>query len=398
MLDFDTAKKDEVTAPILSIEDVYFTYPPQDGNSNFSLYIDMLDIYPGEKIALIGPNGAGKTTLLQMMAALEKPNKGAIRFNEIDIKAPKDKMQYYRSIAYVPQKPVLYDKSVFENIAIGLKIRGMPQLEIEEKIARITKALKIEHLISRSALKLSGGEARRVMLARALVLEPQILFLDEPFGDLDETIRKDLINDLLPILSESTPYPENLRDRSGCATIFVSHNQEETYQLADYFIVMLKGRIVQTGGSQELFAHPANPEIAEFIGVKNVLTAQVIGEEKGMLQVSIVTEIGTVSKLLVAADKPKNNEVIITIPPESIVIMTEQNDLSYSSPRNVISGTIKKVIPSRYFSWVEVNCGVILTVSVTNNAVSELALSSGKNVRLLIKSTAIKIMEKSSPL
>jgi molybdopterin-binding protein len=407
MSDINTAEKSAVGGPILSAESLYFAYPEyfRGGNGDFSVSVDRIDVYSGERVALIGPNGAGKTTLLQLIALLEKPDKGVIRFNNTSIQTANERRQYYRSIAYVPQKPVLYDKSVKDNIVIGLKIRGAAQIEIEEKTARIAKALKISHLINRSALKISGGEARRVMLARALVLDPKILFLDEPFGDLDETVRKDLIGDLLPILSGSAKYPENLRDRS--AIIFVSHNQDETYQLADRFIIMLKGRIVQDGNSQEVFSRPASQEVAEFIGLKNVLPGKVIGFENDIISVSLGQEKGGAGlKLFISGEKPTylTGNIIVSIPPESIIIATEKPQAIHPSSRNMLSGKIERIIPSRYFSLVEVNCapypenlrdrsGVVLTATLTKESIKELALAPGKTVVLLIKSTAIRIQE-----
>lgn len=411
MPNFNTAKTDEMNNPILSAQNIYFAYPQNNKEDIFSIEVDRLDIYPGERLALIGPNGAGKTTLLQLIALLQQPNKGTISFNKSAVKINSQILAYHRATAFVPQKAVLYNCSVKDNVGLGLKIRNVTASEINDKTADILKTFKIEHLANRSALRISGGEARRVMLARALVLNPKILFLDEPFGDLDEPVRIELMNDLLPVLS-----------RAGCATIFVTHNQDETYQLADRFMIMLKGRIVQSGTGQEIFGNPANQEIAQFIGIKNILSAQVISTEKDIIHVSLtpngaspygitpqnlvpsgsnteavpsgITTNKPAPQLYVSGTQPKTGKVIICIPAESIIIVAEPNQAMHSSSRNNISGRVKRIIPSRYFAWVEIDCGVTLTASITNESIRELGLISGKAVQLLIKSTAIRLLEK----
>lgn len=377
----------------------------------FAINVDELDIYPHNRLAIIGPNGAGKTTLLQLISHLLRAQKGIISFDGAEIRTEKQILDYHRATAFVPQKSILYNCSVKENVAIGLKIRQVSPSEIESRVVEILESLKIAHLSNKSALKISGGEARRTMLARALVLRPKILWLDEPFGDLDEPIRRDLIEDLLPLLS-----------RTGCATVFVTHNQDETYQLADRFLIMLKGAIVQQGNAREVFANPISQEVAEFIGVKNVIPARVIGFDKNIISLSLMNsgnsgdtifnsqkvvntnrELRVVSpefRLLVSGGKPKTPNLIVCIPSESIIIATDlpdrqagQTQEMHSSSRNIIPGRIHRIIPARYFAWVEIDCGVILTASITNESIRELGLVPGKPVRLLIKSTAIRVLE-----
>jgi len=398
MPDINPAASSEIVMnkPILSIRNLCFTYP-----GNFSINIPNLDIKQGERIALIGPNGAGKTTLLQLIALLQKTLKGTITFKDKEIKSSREQLDYHRSTAFVPQRLVLYNRSVLENVNIGLKIRGLKREEIYKKTTSILKDFKIDHLANRNGLNISGGESRRVMLARALVLNPQILFMDEPFGDLDEPIRNKLIEDFLPILSRL----------GGCAVIFVTHNQDETYQLAERFMIMMKGEIIQSGSAREIFGSPLSPEVADFIGIKNIIPARVESYENGTFLLSCDIEKETTSqkqglpvhqavggdgvKLYTVGDKPKTEKVTACIPPESIIISTGQGQITQTSPRNMLQGVVKRIIPSRYFSWVEVNCnGVILTASITNESIKELDIKIGKEVKLMIKATAIRILEK----
>ena len=345
-------------------------------------------------MALIGPNGAGKTTLLQLIALLQRHTKGAIVFTGKELRSREDIIQYHRQTAFVPQRPVMYNRSVMDNVAIGLMIRNTKPAEIGERVMGMLKALKIAHLAARNALSISGGEARRVMLARALVLNPKILFLDEPFADLDEPVRRSIIEDTLPILSES-----------GCATIFVTHNQDETYQLSNRFMVLIKGQIIQNGTAYEIFGNPASKEVAEFIGIRNIIPAEVVGENEGMFQLQLKPGI----HLWYSGPAPKGNKVLCCIPPESITVAIDSPQLHSSAPmpcgdtgrsarehrsaRNTLQGIIKKVIPSRYLVWLEIDCsGVHLTASVTHQSVKELGLTIGKPVSILLKATAIQLL------
>ncbi|MEW6027529.1 MAG: ABC transporter ATP-binding protein [Planctomycetota bacterium] len=359
---------------LLTIKDLQFSYSER---GDFTLSVPRFELNQGERVALIGPNGAGKTTLLQIISLLQRPDKGNILYDGGEIKSRADILNYHRSTAFVPQRPSLYNRSVQDNVAIGLKIRNISPDEISERVDGMLKALKIGHLANRNALSISGGEARRVMLARALVLNPKILFLDEPFADLDEPVRRSIIEDTLPILSGS-----------GCATVFVTHNQDETYQLASRFMVLIKGRIIQSGTAYEIFGNPASKEVAEFIGIRNIIPAEITGNDNDMLRLSLSDSI----HFLYSGAKPDTNKVLCLIPPESITIATDPPQL-HSSARNTLQGTIKKVIPSRYMVWLEIDCnGVHLTASVTHQSVRELGLSAGKPISVLIKATAIQLL------
>jgi tungstate transport system ATP-binding protein len=161
------------------------------------LDISDLCVLKGEVLALIGPNGAGKSTLLLTLAGLLKPSRGRFRFGEGRITDP---FSYRRRVAMVFQEPLLFDTTVFNNVASGLKIRGMESAEIKRTVPGYLERFGIGHLNRRSARKLSGGEAQRTSLARAFVTKPEIIFLDEPFSSLDPPTREALIGDLEKIL------------------------------------------------------------------------------------------------------------------------------------------------------------------------------------------------------
>ena len=218
-----------------------------------ALQLDHLAIQEGEVLAVVGPNGAGKSTLLLTLARLLKPVRGEILFRGQPATVEPDTV-YRRRIALVMQDPLLFDTSVFENVASGLKFRGIAKDEIRRKVPLWLERLGVGHLSKRRAGQLSGGEAQRISLARALVLEPQLLLLDEPFSALDPPTRSHLLEDLGILLSET-----------ATTTIFVTHDLPEAEQLAGRMAVIVGNRLRQVGRPEEVFATPADEEVAQFL-------------------------------------------------------------------------------------------------------------------------------------
>jgi tungstate transport system ATP-binding protein len=218
------------------------------------LEITSLAVKHGEVLAIVGPNGAGKSTLFLVLAHLLKANRGEIRLNGQPIDSFRD-LDYRRQIALVLQEPLLMDRSVYDNAALGLRFRGTSKVETRERVTRWLERLGVAHLADRPARKLSGGEAQRVSLARAFVLQPNLLLLDEPFTALDSPTRMRLLEDLESVLNETK-----------MTTIFITHDLPEARKLATRMAVMLDGRIEQSGIPQEVFDRPANSQVAAFLG------------------------------------------------------------------------------------------------------------------------------------
>jgi sulfate transport system ATP-binding protein len=225
---------------------------------------------PGEFLALLGPSGSGKTTLLRVIAGLEEPEAGSVRFEDHDFLKLSARE---KRVGMVFQHYALFrHMTVAKNIAFGLKVRGAkerpPRAEIEARVKRLIQRIQLEGMEKRYPAQLSGGQRQRVALARALAIEPRMLLLDEPFGALDAKVRKELRHWLRVIHNET-----------GVTTIFVTHDQEEAMDLADRVVVLKLGQIEQVGTPEALDDRPASAFVFEFLGDSNSLPCRVAGDE-----------------------------------------------------------------------------------------------------------------------
>lgn len=218
-----------------------------------TLQIGALDISAGEILAVVGPNGAGKSTLLLTLAKLLKPAAGQIHFNG-NLFSKLNDLEYRRKISFVFQDPLLLDMSVEENVALGLKFRGLPKKDLQMRVNQWMKQLGIESLAKRRASQISGGEAQRVSLARAFILEPELLLLDEPFSALDPPTRMKLLVELSALLA-----------RDHRTAIFVTHNLNEAAKLGQRIAILIRGKLMQVASVEEIKAKPNHEEVAAFL-------------------------------------------------------------------------------------------------------------------------------------
>ena len=221
-----------------------------------------LHIESGELLALLGPSGCGKTTLLRVIAGLEFPDEGTLRFDGRDVTRIDARR---RNTGFVFQHYALFNHlSVFENVAFGLRVRPRrrrpSRADIERKVGELLALMQLADYAERHPAQLSGGQRQRVALARALAVEPEILLLDEPFGALDARVRGELRRWL-----------RDLHERIHVTSVFVTHDQEEAFELADRIAVMNAGRIEQLADPQTLYTQPATPFVCRFLGEVNEL-------------------------------------------------------------------------------------------------------------------------------
>lgn len=219
--------------------------------------------HAGETIGIYGPNGAGKSTLLQALAGLLPLTAGSIALKGQILGQELPSLAYHRRIAAVFQQPLLLRGTVSHNVGLGLALRGVGRIERQARIKPALEQLKIDHLADRNIATLSGGEAQRTSLARALVLEPEILFLDEPFAALDQPTRRRLVQELAVVL----------RVRR-MVTVFVSHDLEEASILCDRCLIIDAGTIIQEGSPQGIVQHPGTRRVAEIVGSDHLWDAR----------------------------------------------------------------------------------------------------------------------------
>lgn len=222
-------------------------------NKQVALAIPGLSIQRGETLTVVGPNGAGKSTLLLALARLLKPARGEIIYDGKSL-LQMNELEYRRRISFVFQAPLLMDMTVEQNVGLGLKFRGTSREEIQARVGKWMGQLGIESLSRRRAGQLSGGEAQRVSLARAFVLEPELLLLDEPFAALDPPTHARLLEDLSNILGQDHR-----------TAVFVTHNLKEAAKLSHRIAVIVGGMLRQVGTVRQIKLHPADQAVEAFL-------------------------------------------------------------------------------------------------------------------------------------
>ena len=338
------------------------------------LDIGALTLGAGAVLALIGPNGSGKTTLLKTLASLQEPATGSFQFQGRPLASRPEREAYRKRVTMVFQEPLLFDTTVARNLEAGLKLHGVPGPERQLRVLAAARTFGIEPLLERQARKLSGGEAQRASLARAFVLEPEILFLDEPFSALDPPTREALLDDLGAALR-----------RTRTTAVLATHDQVEALQLADRLAVMHLGRIVQSGPGEEVVNHPVNEFVAEFVGMEVVLPGRVTATGMGLCRVAVAGQV------LEAVGSPAMGEaVLLGIRPEHVTLAVHPGPAT--SARNCFPGTVTRIVPRGPFFKVELDCGFWVAAFVTPRSLEELALAPGSAVSASFKATALHLI------
>ncbi|MPZ10736.1 MAG: polyamine ABC transporter ATP-binding protein [Kiloniellaceae bacterium] len=255
--------------PVVELREVVKRY----GNFTAVQPID-LSVEAGAFVTLLGPSGCGKTTTLRMVAGLAAPTAGDIlikgaRVNDVPI--------HKRNLGIVFQNYALFPhKSVFDNVAFGLKYRKVANPEIAKRVQRALDLVQLPQMAERLPNQLSGGQQQRIALARAIVVEPDVLLLDEPLSALDANLREEMRVEL-----------KKIQHQLGIATIFVTHDQSEALAMSDKIIVMNQGRIEQQGSPEEVYTRPRSEFVARFLGNSNLLDGRVLGRADGLLRLAV---------------------------------------------------------------------------------------------------------------
>lgn len=243
---------------MLEVKDIWKNYEGQPLLKGISF-----SVAEGETICLLGPSGSGKTTLLRIIAGLEPPESGSVRWEGEDMAGmPVHKRRFglmFQEYALFPHQ------SVAENIAFGLRMQGAARNQIDQRVSQLLEQVNMSGFSSRRVTDLSGGEQQRVALARALAPRPRLLMLDEPLGALDRTLSEQLAGELRRLLKQS-----------AIPAIYVTHNQVEAFTVADRILLLHEGQIMQTGTPEQVYQHPACVWAAEFLGLRNLLEGEVV--------------------------------------------------------------------------------------------------------------------------
>jgi putative spermidine/putrescine transport system ATP-binding protein/spermidine/putrescine transport system ATP-binding protein len=283
-----------------------------------------LDIAEGDLVTLLGPSGCGKTTLLRMLAGLETPTAG-----EMFIKGKRinDTPVHKRNLGMIFQNYALFPhKTIFDNVAFGLKYRNIPRDQIREKVINTLEMVRLPGVEHRKPSQLSGGQQQRIALARAIVIEPDVLLMDEPLSALDENLREEMRREI-----------DNLQQKLGITTIFVTHDQREALCMSHKIVVMKNGTKLQEGTPQEVYNYPVNHFVADFLGHSNFI--DVIVQEIDERRVKVILEDGEVMLANPAGDFRPGDNAEVVVRAQKLMIGLRA-DFEHEEHMNAFWGTI----------------------------------------------------------
>ncbi|MGZ5038869.1 MAG: ABC transporter ATP-binding protein [Usitatibacter sp.] len=319
---------------MLRVEGLYTEYPNERGEIVKAAQDVSFTVPEGKLFTLLGPSGCGKTTTLRSIAGLEKPRVGEIAVNERIVYSSAKGVfvaPNRRGFGMVFQSYAIWPHmNVFQNAAFPLEVgdKKYSRQEIRDKVMRGLTAVQLDHLADREATKLSGGQQQRLALARALVMEPALLLLDEPLSNLDAKLRHHLRFEL-----------KRLQRELRITTVYVTHDQSEALALSHEIAVMNEGRIQQVGSPREIYERPSSSFVADFVGSTNFLDGAVLGPDVVDTHYRVRTEIGDLTVL--ATERLKaDDKVLVSVRPEDV-------ELSAAKPQradNVWSGVVDQKV------------------------------------------------------
>ena len=315
---------------MLSVRSIHTEYPGDRGSVVKAAQDVSFDVPEGKLFTLLGPSGCGKTTTLRSIAGLERPTSG-----EIEV-AGRVVYSSAKGIFVAPNKrnfgmvfqsyAIWPHMNVFQNVAFPLEVRKLKKKLIREKVERVLQAVQLDHLITREATKLSGGQQQRLALARALVMEPQLLLLDEPLSNLDAKLRDRMRTEL-----------KRLQRELSLTTVYVTHDQSEALALSHEIAVMNDGRVVQIGTPRQIYETPHDQFVADFVGTTNFVGGTVSTLDDGAGHCVVATAMGDL-KAHSTEGVAKNGTVIVSVRPEDVEL--SEAPLTAADGENVRQATV----------------------------------------------------------
>ncbi len=340
------------------------------------LDIGELTIAQGKILALIGPNGAGKSTLLLTLAGLLKPGHGRIYYQGWPVDSSASRASLRRSVSVVFQEPLLLNTSVYNNVALGLKFRHLNHAQIQKSVGDALNYFGMSALANRSAKTLSGGEAKRVSLARAFAIKPRLILLDEAFNSLDPPTRETLIDDLQHILEETK-----------ITAVMALHDREETLRLAQDVAVMAEGKIIQSGTTSQIFNQPDSEFVANFVGTETILEGTVKSSNAGLMEIAIAGK-----NISAVGDYLPGQNVYCCLRPENITVSKDVPEKI--SARNVFEAKVQNIIRQGFFYKLMLDCGFPIVAYITMPSCEDLGICEGSFISASFKATAVHVMRR----
>ncbi|MGQ9578087.1 MAG: ABC transporter ATP-binding protein [Candidatus Aminicenantales bacterium] len=333
------------------------------------LEIPRLEVYPDESVVIFGPNGAGKSTLLRIASLLEKPTSGRVFYHGVEACAS-NLLSLRRQAVLLLEKPVFFRGRVKDNLIYGLKLRGVKRRVCRQRLEEIIDLFRLGPLLDRHPEELSAGERQRVNLARGMVIKPRILFLDEPFSSLDARFREEFMAEF-----------QEIRRRANQTVVIVTHSREEAAYMADRMVVLIAGRVAQTGNPEEIFAFPADPDVARLMGHEALVEGRVVGQENGLLRIAVANQ-----SLYALGHHPDGQRVAVVFRPEEVILAAEK---PATSVRNWFYATVTEVKSLDKVFLVHLDCGFKLKAYLTRPAVEELQVATGKKFWAGVKASSL---------
>lgn len=352
-----------------------------DARNEFTLQAEF-DAPPGITI-LFGASGSGKTTTIKSIAGIVRPDSGHISINGntlFDSERGIDKPIRERGVGLVFQNLALFPHmTALGNVEFALG--GLSKGERRRRALELLERLRITHTAERRPSRVSGGEAQRIALARALASNPRLLLLDEPLSAIDEATKQEIIADLKMINREL-----------HLPIIYVTHNRDEAVMLGDYLIAYERGQVVATGEPGEIFVGPVTGRIARLTGVENVFEGVVLrrNADAGTMRVRISDRGGACELDVPLGREDEGGHVMVAVRSGDILLATEE--LRQTSARNILRGHIREIEERGARSIVRVESGVTWAASVTLQAVNELRLTEGREIWLAIKTNSCYLL------